>query len=399
MSAFRVLVEAAVNYCFELKATIAFRKMTPGNAVCDKVSWYKTGLLDQGTAMERKLAAILATDVVGFAGMVSRNESGTLAELVRLESEVIGMQVEANRGRVFKSTGDGYLAEFSSVLEAVNCAIGIQRACALKARQSDSDPTLILRIGVSLGDVVVHGEDILGDGVNTAARLEAIAEPGGIAVSGEVMAQVNGKVDLPLVDCGHKQLKSTDTPIHVYMTQSKSAEEGGFLDFDEDELAKTMVTGGCICGSVRYEINAPAISTGYCHCSCCRKFSGSAVNAWTAFPASAVRFLYENPVYFDTTPIAKRGFCVTCGTSLTYKLVKPRETAYLVLHTSSLDQPENFPPSVHSGIESKLAWFDILDDLPRTRSSDSRVLQKAWSSVGLPDPETWGPLAKSPAVF
>ena len=157
---------------------------------------------------------------------------------------------------------------------------------------------------VDFGDVVVHGQDILGDGVNTAARLEAIAEPGGIAVSGEVVAQINGKIDLPLVDCGHKRLKSTDAPIHVYMTQSTSGQEGGFLDFDEDELAKTLVTGGCICGSVRYEINAPAISTGYCHCSCCRKFSGSAVNAWTAFPVSAVRFLYEEPDYFPTTPIA-----------------------------------------------------------------------------------------------
>jgi len=349
--------------------------------------------------MERKLAAILATDVVGFAGLVSRDESGTLDEVLRLEREVIRMQVEANRGRVFKSTGDGFLAEFSSVFEAVNCAIGIQKACALEALQSRKDNFLILRIGVSLGDVVVHGGDILGDGVNIAARLESIAEPGGIAVSGAVMAQIAGKVDLPLVDCGHKKIKSTDSPIHVYMTQSKSGEVGGFLDFDKDELAKALVTGGCICGAVRYEINAPAISTGYCHCSCCRKFSGSAVNAWTAFPASSVRFLAEEPLYFSTTPIAKRGFCSKCGASLTYKLVQPRETAYLVLHTSSLDQPESFAPSVHSGIESKLPWFDILDDLPRTRSADSRVLQEAWSSVGLPDPKTWGPLAKPSDVF
>lgn len=349
--------------------------------------------------MERKLAAIMAIDVVGFAGHVSRDESWTIAELMRLERDVIGMQVEANRGRVFKSTGDGFLAEFSSVFEAVNCAIGVQRASAIEARQSDTDNSLILRVGVSLGDVVVHGADILGEGVNIAARLEAMAEPGGIAVSGEVMAQISGNIDLPLVDCGHKKFKSTDKPIHVYMTQSKSSEAGGFLDFDEDDLAKSLVKGGCICGSVRYEINAPAISTGYCHCSCCRKFSGSAVNAWTAFPTSAVRFLNEQPLYFATTPIAKRGFCSKCGASLTYKLVQPRETAYLVLHTSSLDQPEEFAPSVHSGLESKLPWFDILDDLPRTRSADSRVLQEAWSSVGLPDPETWGPLAKPPEEF
>lgn len=349
--------------------------------------------------MERKLAAILATDVVGFAGLVSRDESGTLASLERLEREVIRMLVEANRGRVFKSVGDGFLAEFSSTFEAVSCAVGIQRASAIEARQSNVDELLVLRIGVSVGDVVVQGADLLGDGVNIAARLEAMAEPGGIAISSEVMTQIKGKVDLPLVDCGYKQLKTTDAPIHVYMTQSKPGETGGFLDFDEEKLAKMLIKGGCLCGAIRYEVNAPPISTGYCHCSCCRKFSGSAVNAWTAFPASAVRFLNGEPHYFASTPIALRGFCQKCGASLTYKLIKPRETAYLVLHTSSLDQPENYAPSIHSGIESKMPWFDILDDLPRTRSAESRVLQEAWSSVGLPDPETWGPSAKPPDVF
>lgn len=349
--------------------------------------------------MERKLAAILATDVVGFAGLVSRDESGTLARLERLKRYVIGMQVEANRGRIFKSTGDGFLAEFSSTREAVSCAVGIQKACALEAHQSNTDDLLVLRIGVAVGDVVVQGDDLLGEGVNTAARLEAMAEPGGIAVSSDVMSQIRGQIDLPLEDVGHKRLKNTDSPIHVFMTRSKSGEIGGFLDFDEDELAKMRTTGGCLCGAIRYEVNAPAISTGYCHCSICRKFSGSVVNAWTAFPASAVRFLSEHPCYFASSPIAQRGFCPKCAASLTYKLVRPRETAYLVVHTSSLDEPENFAPCVHSGIESKLPWFDIVDDLPRTRSADSRVLQEAWSSVGLPDPGSWGPLAKSPQVF
>jgi len=349
--------------------------------------------------MERKLAAILATDIVGFAGLVSRDESGTLAKLKRLERDVIGMQVEANRGRVFKSTGDGFLAEFSSTQEAVNCAIGIQKACVREALQSGGDDPLVLRIGISLGDVVVQGDDLLGEGVNTAARLEAMAEPGGIAVSSEVQSQIRDKTDLPLEDCGHKRLKKTDAPIHVYMTRSKPGHSVGFLDFDEDDLAKTIVTGGCLCGSVCYEIHAPAISTGYCHCNCCRKFSGSAVNAWTAFPASSVCFLKDKPSYFASSPIAIRGFCSKCGASLTYKLVRPRETAFLVLHTSSLDEPDQYPPSIHSGIESKLSWFDILDDLPRTRSADSRVLQEAWSSVGLPDPKTWGPLAALPSAF
>ena len=355
--------------------------------------------ISTGVNMERKLAAILAIDVVGFSGLVSRDESGTLVKLECLRNDVIGMQVGAHRGRVFKSTGDGFLAEFSSTLEAVNCAVGIQKASALEARQSNIDEPLMLRVGVSLGDVVVRDGDLLGDGVNVAARLEAMAEPGGIAVSSEVMAQIRGKVDLPLEDCGHKRLKNTDTPIHVYMTQQKSGETGGFLDFDEDELAKTLIKGGCLCGAIRYEINAPAISTGYCHCSICRKFTGSTMSAWTAFPVSAVRFLDAEPRYFASSPIAERGFCPKCGASLTYKMVRPRETAYLVVHTTSLDEPKSYGPSIHSGIESQMPWIDILDDLPRMRSAESRVLQEAWSSVGLPDPETWGPLAKPPEVF
>ena len=349
--------------------------------------------------MERKLAAILATDIVGFAGLVSRDESGTLERLERLKCDVIEMLVGAHRGGVFKSTGDGFLAEFSSTMEAVSCAVGIQRASALAARQSGDKEALVLRVGVSVGDVVVQGDDLLGDGVNVAARLEAMAEPGGIAVSGDVMAQIKGKVDLPLEDCGYKRLKNSDAQIHVYMTRSKPGKVGGFLDFDEDDLANMVIQGGCLCGAVRYAVQAPPISTGYCHCSCCRKFSGSVVNAWTAFPLSAFRFLHEEPSYVASSPIAERGFCPKCGASLTYKLVRPGKTAYLVVHTSSLDEPENFAPSVHSGIESKISWFDILDDLPRTRSADSKVLQEAWASVGLPDPESWGPLARPPEVF
>ena len=127
--------------------------------------------------MERKLAAIMAIDVVGFAGMVSRDETRALEQVERLKQETIGMQVGAHRGRIFKSLGDGILAEFSSTAEAVKCAIGIQKSAAVEGRGSENGEPLLLRIGVSLGDVVVQGDDLLGDGVNMAARLEAMAEP------------------------------------------------------------------------------------------------------------------------------------------------------------------------------------------------------------------------------
>jgi adenylate cyclase len=349
--------------------------------------------------MERKLAAIMAIDVVGFAGLSSRNEDDTLARVAKLKDNIIEMQVEANRGRLFKSLGDGFLAEFSSTLEAVNCAVGIQRSAILDAKTASDDEALMLRIGVSLGDVVVQDGDLLGNGVNTAARLEALAEPAGIAVSADVMAQIKGKIDLPLEDVGHKRVKDTDVPLHVYMTKSRAGLNGGFMDLDDEALKGSMITGGCLCGSIRFEISAPPISTGYCHCSICQKFTGSSMSTWTAFPASTVQFLGAEPRYFATSPIAERGFCPKCGSSMTYRLIQPKKAAYLVLMTPTLDDPRKHAPAAHSGIESKMPWIEILDDLPRTRTAESRVLQEAWTSVGLPDPDTWGPLAKPPDVL
>ena len=355
--------------------------------------------MDEEVTMERKLAAIMAIDVVGFAGLVSRDETSALERVERLKQELIGMQVGAHRGRVFKSLGDGILAEFSSTAEAVKCAIGIQRSVAAEARGSENGDPLLLRVGVSLGDVVVQGDDLLGEGVNMAARLEAMAEPGGIAVSGDVMAQIRGKVDLVLEDCGYKRLKNTDAPMRVYMTRSKSGGSGGFFDFNEDELTSKAITGGCLCGDIRFSISAPPISTGYCHCSICQKFTGSAMSTWTAFPASAIAFEKEEPRFFASSAIAERGFCPKCGSSLFYRLTRPRKAAFMAIFTPSLDDAKNFAPAAHSGIESQMPWIDILDDLPRTQTSESRVLQEAWSSVGLPDPQAWGPMAKKRDVF
>jgi class 3 adenylate cyclase len=180
--------------------------------------------------MERKLAAILAADVVGFAGLVAQDEEGTIARLDRLFDHIVSMQIGAHRGRIFKSLGDGVLAEFSSTVEAVNCAIGIQKALTFDERRSGNNEPLRLRIGVSVGDVVVHGDDLLGDGVNIAARLQATAEPGGIAVSGEAMTQIRGKIDIDLEDCGYQKLKDTDAPVRVYKTGSKKSGTPGLFD-------------------------------------------------------------------------------------------------------------------------------------------------------------------------
>jgi adenylate cyclase len=349
--------------------------------------------------MERKLAAILAADVVGFAGLVSKDEDGTLSSLDRLINQIIRVQVEAHRGRIFKSLGDGILAEFSSTLEALKCAIGIQKALAIDAHRSGEGEPLRLRIGVSVGDVVIQGTDLLGDGVNVAARLQAMADVGGLAISSDVMAQTRGKVDIALEDCGHKRLKDSDEPIHVFKTGKRKGSTKGLFDFDENELADNLIKGSCLCGSVKIEVSLPPISTGYCHCRICQKFTGSAMSTWTAFPASGVHFPDNEPQYFASSPIVERGFCSSCGSSLAYRLVQPKLAAYLVLFTSCLDTPEKFAPTVHSGMESKMSWLDILDDFPRTTTADSRVLQEAWSSVGLPDPVEWVASAKPKDVF
>ncbi|APH71040.1 GFA family protein [Aquibium oceanicum] len=349
--------------------------------------------------MERKLAAIMAADVVGFSGLVANDEEGTLARLERLVNNVITIQIEAHRGRVFKTLGDGVLAEFSSTIEAIHSAIGIQKMAALDAHRSGDRNPLRLRIGVSVGDVVLQGTDLLGEGVNAAARLQAYADPGGIAISGEAMSQVRGKVEVEFEELGYKKLKENDAPVRVYKSGHNAGPAQGLFDFSQEMLSSNLIKGGCLCGSIRLEISMPPISTGYCHCRICQKLTGSAMSTWTAFPASAVHFPAAVPRYYASSPIAERGFCPDCGSSLTYRLIAPRPAAYLVVFTAALDEPQNFPPAVHGGIESRMPWLEILDDLPRTTCSESRVLQEAWSSVGLPDPQTWGPGAKPPKTF
>jgi adenylate cyclase len=157
---------------------------------------------------QRRLAAILVADVVGYSKLIGSDEAGTLAQLQTLRTEVIEAQIAKHAGRLFKSVGDGFLIEFSSAVQAVSCAKAIQEANALKP--------LALRIGIHLGDVVVQGDDLLGDGVNVAARIEGTAEPGGIALSRAVHEQVRDKLDLGFVDKGEVALKNIVRPVQVF---------------------------------------------------------------------------------------------------------------------------------------------------------------------------------------
>jgi adenylate cyclase len=157
---------------------------------------------------QRRLAAILVADVVGYSKLIGIDEAGTLAQLHALRTEVIEAQLAKHAGRLFKSVGDGFLVEFTSAVRAVTCAKAIQKANAIGG--------LPLRIGIHVGDVVVQGDDLMGDGVNIAARVESVADPGGIAISRQVHDQVRGKVDLAFVDKGEIALKNIEQPVHVF---------------------------------------------------------------------------------------------------------------------------------------------------------------------------------------
>ena len=173
--------------------------------------------------MDRRLAAILAADVVGYSRLMGEDEEGTLAALRALREDVVAPTIDAHRGRIVKLMGDGLLAEFSSVTEAVNCAVAIQRAIVAR-NTGGGERELRYRIGINLGDVIVEDQDIYGDGVNVAARLEGLAVPGGICISDTVHRSISTKIDLDFEDLGAQSVKNIAEPIHVYRILCEGAD-------------------------------------------------------------------------------------------------------------------------------------------------------------------------------
>src|SRR5215831_18897602 len=163
----------------------------------------------------RKLAAILAADVAGYSRLMGLDEAGT-AQALREHRTAADPLVAHHCGRIVKTTGDGVLIEFGSVVGAVECALALQRLAAERNAGVASERRMEWRIGVHLGDVLIEGDDILGDGVNIAARLEGTAEPGGICISDDAFRQVRGKVDAESADIGEQSLKNIARPLRVY---------------------------------------------------------------------------------------------------------------------------------------------------------------------------------------
>ncbi len=183
--------------------------------------------------VQRRLAAILAADVVGYSRMMRENEAGTLAQLKTHRIEVFDPHIDEHNGRIVKTTGDGVLVEFASAVDATECAIKIQRALARRNEDVPLGHRIELRIGINLGDIIVDGDDIYGDGVNVAARLEGLCDTGEVYVSAAVHDQVDGKIEAVFEDLGEHMVKNIDKPIRVYRARAQSEETANTADKTE----------------------------------------------------------------------------------------------------------------------------------------------------------------------
>src|SRR6516165_3441833 len=183
---------------------------------CTSCAIIKGRTLEQGPAPTRRLTAILAADVAGYSRLMGADEEGTHERLKAHLRELVNPKIEEHRGRIVKNTGDGLLAEFPSVVDALRCATELQAGMTERNTSVPSDKRIAFRIGVHQGDVVIEDDDIFGDAVNVAARLEGLAEPGGICVSARVRGDAAGKLDLAFEDLGEQALKNIARPVRAY---------------------------------------------------------------------------------------------------------------------------------------------------------------------------------------
>ena len=177
--------------------------------------------------VERRLTAILAADVAGYSRLMGADEEGTLAQLKAHRRALVDPKITEHRGRIVKTTGDGMLVEFASVVDALQCAVEIQRGMVERNAAVPQDKRIEFRVGINFGDIIIEGDDIFGDGVNVAARLEGLSEPGGVCVPSRVCEDAQGKLDLAFEDAGEQQLKNIERPVRVYRVRLSGAAPTG----------------------------------------------------------------------------------------------------------------------------------------------------------------------------
>src|SRR6202030_4314629 len=177
------------------------------------------GLILSSERVDRRLAAVLAADVAGYSRLMGLNEERTLANLKSFRKTLVDPSIAAHRGRIVKTTGDGMLVEFASAVDAARCAMEVQRGMAAQNADVPQDVKIEFRIGIHVGDIIFDDNDIFGDGVNIAARLEGIAEPGGVCLSDDAYRQVRGKVEIACDDLGLLTLKNIAEPMRAWRVQ------------------------------------------------------------------------------------------------------------------------------------------------------------------------------------
>ncbi len=335
--------------------------------------------------IERRLAAILLADVASYSRLMGEDETATLRALQSHRISLIDPTIGQYQGRIVKLMGDGILVEFPSVVNAVECGIAIQNGMVSRNKDISDDNQIKFRIGINLGDILIDGDDIYGDGINIAARLEALSEPYGVCISSTVFAQIDGVLEHNFTDLGAHQFKNISKPVRAYHHKAvpeSSTPKSAFRPFiDAPVKETTIITGGCLCGAVQFEISKADVGTMYCHCRMCQKFTGAPVLAGTTFPADAVKYTVGSPKYYQSSKIAKRGFCADCGSSLLYQGIIGQWTEWVMILTACLNDPEQFVPSYHLGVESAIPWHMVQDELPRTRCEDSPSLIQAYAAV------------------
>lgn len=332
--------------------------------------------------MEHQLAAILYADVAGYSRLTGLDEEETHKKLAAGLNFLTGA-IGNHLGNKVHEAGDAILAEFQSVTAAVHCAVKFQHQMAQWNAELAESARLEFRVGINLGEVIHDRDDIYGDDVNLSARIQELADPGGVCVSGSVFEQVQGKVDYTFDDLGYRKVKNIAQPIHIYALKlsDNSPRVTGGIFINTVDTRKPPTTGGCLCGEIRFEITGEDIGSAYCHCRMCQRASGTAVNVGTGFLTDEFRITQGEPTIYKSSEICERLFCPTCGSQLLKKYLPWPEWIYV--RTGCLDNPENFAPSYHIAIESQLPWHDIHDDLPRLRTEDATALVAAWEAAGV----------------
>ena len=196
--------------------------------------------------VERKLAAIFSADVVGYSRLMGDDETGTFAALNTHRSDLIDPKIAEHNGRIVKTTGDGLLVEFASVIDAVQCAVDVQLGMAERNEEVPEASRIVFRIGINLGDVIVENDDIFGDGVNIAARLQELAEPGGIIISRSARDQVRDKLDLALEDLGEQEVKNIARPVRMFRIATDGDHKPALTRVRQGMLPRWALIGGAI---------------------------------------------------------------------------------------------------------------------------------------------------------